>query len=268
MDKYLVAFLGIKFYFLKFIKNIKNYKHYDSLASNPRHDDVYIVEFPKSGVTWLSFLIGNVNLQLSNSNRQITFYNTAQYVPDIHRSRDIPERVASDIGFRFIKSHAPFNPFYQHVIYLIRQPWDVMNSYYHFIQSFGYNKSFEEFVNDKNLGIDAWVNHVEGWLAKGNSAQRLQLVRYEDLKNNPQKVLSEIYQNLGISLSQEIIERAVELSSFENMKNSEAFYRNHNPNYSVEFVRQGKSTKQENKKIDEMLISKVKHLENLFKNSL
>jgi hypothetical protein len=49
------------------------------------HNDVFLVEFPKSGITWLSFLIANSLLK--NHDENVTFYNYHKYIADIHQLR-------------------------------------------------------------------------------------------------------------------------------------------------------------------------------------
>jgi hypothetical protein len=48
------------------------------------------------------------------------------------------------------------------------------------------------------------------------------LLRYEDLKENPQRELARVARFLGIEATQERLTRAVELSSAENMRKMES----------------------------------------------
>jgi hypothetical protein len=81
------------------------YKRY--VPRNPKHDDIFIVEFPKSGITWLSNIIGNIELLLNNKKENITYYNVVKYIPDIHQVRNAPINRFSDRTF--IKSHLKYN---------------------------------------------------------------------------------------------------------------------------------------------------------------
>ncbi len=215
--------------------DMKNY-------SNSFHDDIYIVEFPKSGITWLSFLIGNINLMLSKMDIKITFYNVHQIIIDIHQLRGskIKSAVTPFPPFRFIKSHDEYNPNYLFVIYLLRNPFDVMLSYFKHMKWLGYNGSFNSFIRDKNLGVDAWKKHVESWMENQDFAQRFMFLRYEDLKYDTLKVLKRVYNNLGITVNDDIYLKAIEYSSFESMKYSEEYYRETNPRYKMIFIREGK----------------------------
>jgi hypothetical protein len=46
------------------------------MPKNPRHDDFYVVEFPKSGITWLTAILANVAL-IESGRKEIASYTTA-----------------------------------------------------------------------------------------------------------------------------------------------------------------------------------------------
>jgi len=225
------------------IKVIRDYKYNKFYPNNPRHDDTYIVEFPKSGITWLSTLIANINLLESNENAYATFYNIHQYIPDIHTSKDLHYKPLWNFPkYRFIKSHDIYNKNYNFVIYLIRDPYRVMNSYYLFTQQLGiFNGTFDEFVKNPNYGIEKWINHVESWLNRDISSQRIHLIKYEDLINNTLDIMKNLYDDLGIKVSLTNINKAIELSNINNMKISEEKHCLNNPHYyDLSFIGQGK----------------------------
>jgi len=192
------------------------------LPINPRHDDVYLVSFPKSGATWMDFLIANVNIAMSDADRVVTFYNVHQYVPDIHDSRELDTPLLSFPGFRFIKSHSDLNKYYNNVIYIVRNPGDTMISYYSFLQGLGrFNGTLSELIKSERFGIRSWAKHVESWLFHSPASLAFMMVRYEDLKSDPSSEIERVYRHLGFSLPQTVLDKAVNLSSFSNMKTLE-----------------------------------------------
>ncbi len=231
------------------VKNLREYVEYQKykqyLPINPMHDDIYIVEFPKSGITWMSFIIANIELMRRDIRESPTFYNIHRYVPDVHQLKGA--KVNRVFSPAFLKSHSPYNPFYFHVVYLLRNPVDVMVSYFNFQRFLGYRASFEEFVMSSNFGISAWKEHVKGWLMGEPSAQRIHLIKYEDLLKEPRKVISALYVNLGIEVSVELIEKAIKMSSLEKMKYWEKIMVEFNPRYTSTFFvgKDGKIKKQE-----------------------
>jgi len=64
-------------------------KYKNGLPRNSMHDDIYLVAYPKSGVTWLQHIIGNIELNLADKDEIITFYNHHKYSPDIYQIKYI-----------------------------------------------------------------------------------------------------------------------------------------------------------------------------------
>jgi len=222
---------------------INNYRNKKSAPKNRRHDDTYLVSYPKSGNTWVSFLISNAIIEYLNLDMDVNFFNIHDFVPDIHISREINNLYYENKFPRVIKSHSSFNPFYNKVFLLFRDPKDIMVSYYHFKKNMNsYNKNLSDFIRDDKFGVDSWVDHSESWLNNCYPSQRLNLFFYEDFKDNPNKELKRMFNLLGYNFNSTIIESAVEKSSLENMKIIE----NKTASYSLKklekfkFVRKGK----------------------------
>ena len=222
--------------FLKNVKeNLRYLKYKNTLPKNPMHDDIYIVEFPKSGITWLQHILGNIELQLAGrKNEYITFYNHHKYLPDVHQLRGMG--INRFLERTFIKSHSEYNPYYYFVVYLIRNPFDVMVSYYNFMLYFGYIGTFANFVHDKHYGILKWKSHINSWLYKRIDAQRMHFLKYEDLINDTESTIKNLYKNFGVEIDERILLKAIENSYIKNMSNSEFHYKKFNYNYDMTFI--------------------------------
>lgn len=205
-------------------------------------DDIYLVSYPKSGNTWLRFLIGNLLTK-----NKCDFTNAHLIMPDIHYN---PEQCALIPRPRFIKSHAPYVPEYSHVVYLVRDGRDVAVSYYYDSIKFGRIISgtpFEEFITMFHRGelddYGIWGDHVHSWL--DNKKQDILLVRYEDMKRNTLRELSRIIEFAGMALSEEQLNSAITASQFSRMQKLEKeqgdqFEQFLNSNRSLPFIRSGK----------------------------
>ena len=170
-------------------KKFAHHQYTLSLADSPRHDDLYIVSFPKSGATWMNFLMSHIHLQMSRDERRVTFFNVHNFVPDIHFSREIRQTLPFP-GFRIAKSHSSVNPYYKNIIYIVRDPVDVQISYYHFLLGLGsFNRDIKSLIRSESYGVAAWCEHVRGWMEDTSAATPFIFIRYEDLKSEPLQTL-------------------------------------------------------------------------------
>jgi hypothetical protein len=191
-------------------------------------DDVYIVSYPRSGNTWTRFLIGNLI-----SPDPVTFGNIESLIPEIYFN---PDRVLRRLPRpRILKSHECFQPRYKRVIYILRDPRDVVVSNYHHNLKAGNipdGYSWDEFVPrflkaefDKPFG--SWADHVASWIYLREHDPGFLLLRYEEMKKDSPGELRRIARFLEqcsfrqLEFQPERLERAVELSSPERMRELE-----------------------------------------------
>jgi hypothetical protein len=186
-------------------------------------DDVFLTSYPRSGNTWTRFLVGNLVYQ----NEPVTFLTVERLVPDMYKSSD---RVLRHLPRpRILKSHECFDPRYRKVIYIVRDPRDVAVSNYHWelkLRSVRDGFPIEDFVPrwmEPQFWprIGSWGDHVTSWLSTRQGKKGFLLLRYEDLKKDPQSALAQVAEFLGIEPSLDRLNRAVELSSADNMRKME-----------------------------------------------
>lgn len=226
MSKFSLVLNGIALIAKEAAKKIAYHKHTLRLADSPCHDDLYMVSYPKSGATWMNFLMANIHLLESKSTKRPTFFNIPDIIPDIHLSLNVRrDPVLPFPGYRVFKSHDTYNPYYKKVICIIRDPRDVMVSYYHFMQSLGrFEGNLSEFVRSKKYGISSWCKHVRGWVDDSPVGLRISFIRYEDLKKDAFNTLKDMYLLLGHKLDEGLLQEAINASSFENMSALEKNY--------------------------------------------
>lgn len=212
-------------------------------------DDVFLVSYPKSGNTWMRFLVGN----LVFPNDPIRFSDVEHRVPSIYGLADRKLRLVPRP--RFIKSHEPFHSKYQNVIYVVRDPRDVAVSYYHFSGKWklvppgtGMDSFVASFIADElPWRFGTWADHVMSWLAMRPGRPKFLLLRYEDLLVNTQQELSKIASFLEIEATPQALDHAIELSSAGRMRDLEKkewkkwIGQNRRSRQDVAFVRAAKS---------------------------
>ncbi len=211
-------------------------------------DDTFLVSYPRSGNTWLRFLLGEALFE-----QEVTFANMEMLVPDIYRvSRAHLARLPRP---RYIKSHEPYDSRYPKVIYLLRDPRDVAISYYHWLRKFrrlenedlnAFIESFTAPITDSRVWYGGWGEHVRSWYQNRHAVpQGCLFVRYEDLLANPAETLTNILHFLGHPLTPSRVQEIVSHNTFKRMKAREQSDRQA-PIFSetrqdIAFVRAGKA---------------------------
>lgn len=204
------------------------------------NDDLFVVEFPKSGITWFTTILANTICLQNQLFLFPTQFNLEQFVGDVHVSKHINHKSYHFPGYRVIKSHSKYNQSYRHVVYLIRHPYSVMKSYFHFVVNNNkFSATFSDFLSSNKYGINAWCNHVDSWLNPVRPL-KLHLVRYEDLIDKPFETIENLYSNIGWDVSVTCIQESIKKSSFQSMKKSDELYKENCPFRKYSFVREGK----------------------------
>ncbi|HSZ60854.1 MAG TPA: sulfotransferase domain-containing protein [Terriglobales bacterium] len=185
-------------------------------------DDIFLVSFPKSGNTWTRFLLANLRFP----DEPATWANINRLIPD---PTGTPKRDFDRMPRpRIIKSHECFDPRYPRVIYIVRDPRDVVLSQYHYhrkIRKLDDESPLEQFVTRFLAGETcphgSWGQNVATWLYTSEASPRFLLLRYEDLVANTARELVKVASFLQLSAGLEQIAQAVERSSADRMRQLE-----------------------------------------------
>ena len=188
-------------------------------------DDTFLVSFPRSGSTWTRFLIAN----LLHPEIEVSFANLERLIPDT--SSQSNRRLKQTPRPRLIKSHEYFDPRYRRVLYIVRDPRDVVLSYYHFQRKYRHfddSFSLDQYVTGFIQGTinhwgtwGTWAENVNSWLATRSGNEDFLLLRYEDMKDDTPRELERIARFLGIEPAPERLTRAIQLSSADRMRKLE-----------------------------------------------
>jgi hypothetical protein len=196
--------------------------------------DALIISHTKSGRTWLRVMISYLyHLKYGIPPTELLIFDNLHKlnskIPRIFFTRDT--RIPT---FRQNPSciHVP-----QHkkTLFLVRDPRDVAVSFYFHIcnrasdrelgrkgiSSDAKNLAIYEFVTDQALGVPRVIEHFNRWHQEMKSMNHSLLIKYEDMKTEPGKALSQAMDLIDPSFSAEDIERAVEFASFENLARKE-----------------------------------------------
>jgi len=215
---------------------------------NPKDTDIHLVSYPKSGNTWMRYLLAYA---IWPDIDEPDLRDMAALVPSFGLEYDAqvmldPDAPCNQIKHRVIKQHFAYGSEAKRIVkkavYLCRDGRDAMVSYWHFCnQRDGTNISFSDFIRlsamrDHSYG--PWKTHVYGWI--NNPIDKL-IVRYEDLHSDAKKELRRVLDFIKVERTANDIENAVAKSSFKSMRKIE---NNKGLNLdqlkNVDFVRKGK----------------------------
>lgn len=220
---------------------------------------LWLASYPKSGNTWLRAFIHNLMLNpkapinindmssLTTGDSVVQWYQHLDSRPPLSWSpEDVAKMrrgaqlaiVASKPETVIVKTHnALLSAFGQPIIqmdltagaiYVVRNPLDLVLS---LADHYGVDvdKAIEVMNDPHNGGLadgrivyevhSSWSRHVESWTQ--NRHPGLHVVRYEDMLTKPLHAFGNIARFMGLKPPRERLDRAIELSSFKNLRAQE-----------------------------------------------
>jgi hypothetical protein len=204
--------------------------------------DVYLLSYPKCGRTWLTLQIGRAisqhyGLEVPNLLKLSTFGEAIPEVPHIRLTHDDqPHR----------KRPHELSPTREKladkkVILMVRDPRDVIVSYYHHkshrepLREFWwfqgkrkethsrFTGTLAEFLDCEIGGFDTLLRYYAVWEQARHTPKEFMLLRYEDMQADPAGQLRRVLDFMGLgAITDAEVKEAVEYSSFGNMRKIEA----------------------------------------------
>jgi len=185
-------------------------------------DDVFILSFPKSGNTWTRFLIAN----LIYPETPADFSNINHLIPDPEAMSK--RELATMPRPRIIKSHQYFDPRYPRIIFIVRDPRDILLSTYHFQRKrrviddhYPLKEYAAQFIAGKTSPYGSWGDNVASWLVTRQGRPGFLLLRYEDMLVDAARELNKVAAFLQIPVDAERIATAVRRSAADEMRKLE-----------------------------------------------
>ena len=191
--------------------------------------DAVIVSFGKSGRTWLRVMLSRFyQVKHGLAQRHLIGFD------NLHaKNRAIPKIFFThDNYLKNFTGHADDKSDYyeKKVVLMVRNPADVAVSQYFqwkyrmrpvkkLINDYpNADISLYDFVMRPNAGLPKVIEFMNGWARELPRLKHLLVVRYEDMRANPEDVLRRIVEFIGTPGAAEEIAEAVNFASVENMR--------------------------------------------------
>uniref|UniRef100_A0A669PGU4 Sulfotransferase n=1 Tax=Phasianus colchicus TaxID=9054 RepID=A0A669PGU4_PHACC len=201
-----------------------------------RSSDVILAGYPKTGTNWLEQMVREIESadakyteeemkERINAEKELQMFPRLEFGdPGVfERMKKLPSR-------RIILTHLPPHHLPPSllqgkvkILLLVRNPKDTAVSYYHFynnmpvLPSFAtWDEYFAAFMNGK-LAWGSYFDHLMEW-NRHIDHERMMMISYEELKENPVLGMKKIAAFFGFSLSEEEFSRIAKKTSFQAMK--------------------------------------------------
>ncbi|KAM3851050.1 amine sulfotransferase-like [Vipera latastei] len=192
-----------------------------------RESDIFIITYPKSGTVWFRNILCLILYEGHlNGTENISLSTRAPFLDYNIHNVDIAQLPSP----RVIMAHLPYYLASKElrakrgkVIYVYRNPKDVMVSFFHYTNSMkGIEKSsdLEPFMQNFLSGkvVSSLVfDHVKGWHTHQDEFNIL-ILCYEEAVQDLKGTVLQICKFIGKELSSQEVDKVVEMTTFKNMK--------------------------------------------------
>lgn len=196
-----------------------------ALSFRARPDDVVISSYPRSGTTWMQYIV-HVLVHGADTG----FDHISQVSPWYERSLALGQKTARDfdpmVAPRVFKSHLPYAwlPRGGRYVYVQRDGRDVAVSYHQLYRSHlncteDFDTFFERFLRGR-VQYGSWFDHVAEWRAVAQKPDVF-LVDYEALTTDLPREMRRLSAFLGLAHTDDRVEQLAEICTFEAMKRCE-----------------------------------------------
>lgn len=183
-------------------------------------DDVVLASYPRSGSTWVRFFFCNLISLQEWDGQTVDFETLNETMPEFGVNNLMSPWLHKTIP-RIVKTHRKYSLIFRgkRAILVVRDPRDVMVSYYHFLlgrRRKPFQGSFAEFIRHPQYGLEPCLAHYDSWRDRANL-----ITRYEELKRDPFKEFERILEFLNVIVDDDLIHEAIRRSDFKSVRSIE-----------------------------------------------
>ena len=215
----MITWLKDKYYWFENYKTLKTY------LSNRKESKVLLFGYPKSGNTWLRFLLYNYRTLLLNPKEKETItYDRLNALQNniMDRGTIFSPEEGFPLFYRTHKIYKKTYNLFEKKIFIHRNPLDTLISAYYF-----YKEREEPFLDDpkdireKLHDIDFYVSYkIDSWIKFYNRSIKYAdlIMNYTKMRRYPEKYFVKLISFLDWDFDVELVRKSIELSSFEKVK--------------------------------------------------
>ena len=189
-----------------------------------------LVSFPKSGRTWLRYVLGNYFASGSGNSAVLNLHNMFGFIPnfDLDPARGIPASisrlsagkvpivlVSHEVNWLLLPKRLP-------IIFMVRDPRDVLvSAYFHATRhKSSFSGSLDSFIGDRRQGMPRMISYLNRWSRK-LQGRPCHVVSYERMSADPMREVSAVLDFIGCEVDYRRLMAAIEAGQFEKMREME-----------------------------------------------
>ncbi|NP_001187828.1 sulfotransferase family 5A, member 1 [Ictalurus punctatus] len=197
-----------------------NFKFQDS--------DILIVTYPKSGTTWMQEVVTLVSCR-GNPVKAQTQPNWARapwleqyYCPDVLKATQGPRVLTTHLPYKLLAPALQGSK--AKVIYVARNPKDVVVSYYYFHKMAKFLNdpgTFSEFLSaflEGTVYYGSWFDHVKGWTSNALNIDNFLYITYEEMWEDLCGSMEKVSRFLQCPLLEDELNSAQKSCTFDSMR--------------------------------------------------
>ncbi|XP_078596432.1 sulfotransferase 1A1-like [Branchiostoma floridae x Branchiostoma japonicum] len=220
---------GVSFPSIVPVEGLKALENFET-----RPDDVIIVSYPKSGLNWTYEVVALILNNADIRKPKLPLFTHVPYLEVMHvehgktyaeilRDLPSPRLIATHLRYSMLPQGVHNNG--TKIIYVARNPKDVVVSYYHFHRMSRVHPdpgAWDKFLSDfmsGNVVWGSWYQHVlDVWANR--QKHNILIVRYEDMKKDFPAAIRLIAAFLGRQLTEPGVQLIASHCSFDSMKSN------------------------------------------------
>lgn len=215
----MISYLKSKYYWYQIYQKLKIF------LDSQQSERILMYGYPKSGNTWLRLVIYNYrSLCLDSTQTSTISYNTLNALQNNVMDRGTTFKIKDGFPL-FYRTHRiymrPYNLFTKK-IFIHRNPLDTLISAYYFYKNRDIPFSDDPIVvRDKLHNIDFYVCYkIDSWINFYNTSilHADFVMNYTEMRRDPFRTYSRLINFLDWDLDDDILKRAIDFSSFSNVR--------------------------------------------------